>query len=103
MNNDTQKMIDALKTQLANIERQLAEPPRPSPRDGATVKAALLAALKQSGNMSVADLIGACKLPKSTGWLKVNELERAGAIWLRVTHVKGRKVTVAYHADTIAT
>ncbi len=102
MTNDTQKMIDALKTQLASIERQLAASPRPA-RDGATVKSALLSALKQSGHMSVADLIGACKLPKSTGWLKVNELEREGAIWLRVTHVKGRKVTIAYHADSIAT
>lgn len=103
MTNDTQKMIDALKTQLANIERQLLAAPRPTARDGATVKAELLSALKLHGHMNVADLIAMCKLPKSTGWLKVNELERAGAIWLRVTHAKGRKVTVAYHADAIAT
>ena len=104
MTNDTQKMIDALKTQLANIERQLqATQAKPTARDGATVKAELISALKLHGHMSVADLIAACKLPKSTGWLKVNELERDGAIWLRVTHVKGRKVTLAYHADAIVT
>lgn len=103
MTNDTQKMIDALKTQLASIERQLAQTAKPATRDGATVKAELLSALKLHGHMSVADLIAWCKLPKSTGWLKVNELERDGAIWLRVTHVKGRKVTIAYHADAIAT
>jgi predicted transcriptional regulator len=103
MTNDTQKMIDALKTQLASIERQLAAS-KSATRDGATVKLELLSALKQSGHMSVADLIAACKLPKSTGWLRVNELEREGKIWLRVTHRKdGRKVTLAYHADAIAT
>ena len=54
--------------------------------------------------MSVTDLISRCKLPKSSGWLHVNALEREGAIWLRVTHRKdGRKITIAYHADAIAT
>jgi hypothetical protein len=110
MNNDTLKMIDALKTQLASIERQLATQAKAPARDSATVKSELLSTLKQSGHMSVADLITACKLPKSSAWVLIRKMDRDAEIFLQVTRrpeITGRKdgrdVTLAWHPDAIAT
>jgi hypothetical protein len=117
MQNDTQKMIEALKTQLASIERQLATQAAQTAtqaraRSREQAKAEVIAALKATpgGHMSVIDLIAKCKLPKSSAWIWIHELDADAQIFLQVTRrpeltgrKDGRDVTIAWHPDAIAT
>jgi hypothetical protein len=112
MQNDTQKMLETLKTQLANLERELAKSAKSTTRTREQAKDEVLAALKATpgGHMSVIDLIAKCKLPKSSAWIWIHEMDLDAQIFLQKTRrpeltgrKDGRDVTIAWHPDAIAT
>jgi hypothetical protein len=113
MQNDTMKMIEALETQLAAIKRAAAaQNTHSKTRSREDSKAEVLAALKATpgGHMSVIDLIAKCKLPKSSAWIWIHEMDLDAQIFLQKTRrpeltgrKDGRDVTIAWHPDAIAT
>lgn len=97
--NSTAAALSALEAQIAELKRKLDEASKP--KSGA---ADVEAAVKRAGHLTVAQLMAACNLQKSSAWHHINALEREGKVWLRQTHrPDGRKHTVIYHADSIAT
>lgn len=104
MTNDTQKMLTELEKQLTALRQRLDAEQRREPPT-ARVKASILDALKVKGPMTIEQLCGELRLTKGTVWRRVDDLEREARVWLRVTHEgkTGRKHTVVYHADAIAT
>ncbi len=98
-----QAQIDQLRKAADDMSAQLSKQleARVKPPAG---KAEVLAAVKAAGHLTVAQLMSACQLQKSSAWHHLNTLEREGAVWFRQTHrPDGRKHTVIYHADAIAT
>lgn len=104
MTNDTQKMLSELEKQIGLLKQRLDAEQRREPPT-ARVKAAILEALQTKGEMTIEQLCGELHLTKGTVWRRVDDLEREARVWLRVTHEgkTGRKHTVVYHADAIAT
>jgi response regulator of citrate/malate metabolism len=100
-NINTAKMIEALKSQIAKIEADLAKAPQHANGEAqAQLETALHA---RGGHATVAELMHDCGMTKGTCWRHINALEREAKVWLRVTHrTDGRKHTIVYRADAIA-
>lgn len=100
---DTRQILSSLETQIADLKRQLEAQAEAAakPRSGvAEVEAAVKAAVKP---MTIAQIMSACGLQKSSTWMHVNRLEKEGKVWLQQTHrPDGRKHTLVHHADNIA-
>ena len=101
MTNNTIKMLDTLKAQIARIEADLAKVPAST---NAQAESAIIKALHaRGGNATVSDLMSDCAMTKGTAWRHINSLERQARVWLRVTHrADGRKHTIVYDADHVA-
>lgn len=97
----TAAALATLEAQIQDLKRKLEEAASAPKRASA---ADVEAAVKRAGNMTVAQVMAACNLQKSSAWHHINALEREGKVWLRQTHrADGRKHTIVYHADAIVT
>lgn len=104
MTNDTQKMIEQFEKQLAALKAQIKQ----NAEQGSSItkqRTAILASLKTAGgHQTVAEICTACGLTKGTAWRRIQELDRAGEVWLRTKYLDGgRKHTIVYHAEAVAT
>jgi hypothetical protein len=105
MTNNTQKMIDTLKAQLAKIEADLLKSQTQSASDAGQA-AVLDAVTKAGGHLAVTQIMAECHMTKGTAWRHINALDRAAKVWLQTTSrgvPDGRKHTVVWAADAIAT
>lgn len=97
--NSTAAALATLEAQIADLKRKLDAASKP--KAGAPE---VEAAVKRAGHLTVAQVMAACNLQKSSAWHHINALERQGKVWLRQTHrADGRKHTLVYHADAIVT
>lgn len=103
MTNDTQKMIEALRTQLAQIEAELARQPKAANADA---EIRIMKALhERGGHATVAELCADTGITKGTLWRHIKRLDLSARVWLRTTgqgREDGRTHTVVYDADAIA-
>lgn len=108
MVNDTEKMLNVLKSQIAAIEAKLEaerNKPETTRSKDAQCSQILDQLVKHGGHMTAAQIVEVTGLTKGTAWRRIDELERAAKVWLRVTHganAGDRKHTVVYHADYVA-
>ena len=98
------KTLKVLETRLRALEERIAESSDP----GAAAREGILRALSTANNgkpgyLSHAQIEEQCKLSKSASHHHVNELEKAGRVWIRKTHdpKSGRPCFFVYHPAAV--
>lgn len=95
-----------LEAKLRELEEQVAGAGSSDP--GEAARSAIMKALAAANNgkpgyLSHAQIEAECKLTKSASHHHVNELEKAGKVWIRKTHdpVSGRPCFFVYHPAAV--
>jgi hypothetical protein len=98
------KTMKTLEARLAALEERVREGSDP----GAANRDAIMRALAVANNgkpgyLSHAQIEAQCKLTKSASHHHVNELEKAGKVWIRKTHdpKSGRPCFFVYHPSAV--